>query len=63
VSAWDSYISSLARGLGNEEPAQGLPIGADPPHQVSEDHGHDHCAELNAPFTVEEIDIGLKALV
>jgi exonuclease III len=62
VSAWDSYINSLASGLGNEEPAQGLPIGAYPPRQVPEDHGHDHCDELNAPFTVEEIDLGLRAL-
>jgi hypothetical protein len=62
VSAWDSYIHSLASGLGNEEPAQGLPIGAYPPHEVPHDHGHDHCDELNAPFTVQEIELGLRAL-
>eukprot|EP00884_Botryococcus_braunii_P003374 jgi/Botrbrau1/13037/Bobra.0389s0027.1 len=62
VSAWDSYINSLASGLGTEEPAHGLPIGAYPPHQVPEDHGHDQCDELNAPFTVEEIELGLRAL-
>jgi hypothetical protein len=58
VSAWGSYIHSLASGLRNGKPAQGLPIGAYPPHNVPQDHGHDHCDELNAPFTVEHLPIG-----
>ena len=58
VSAWDSYIQCLARGLGNEDPNHGLSIEAYPPNQVPQAH----CDDLNAPFTVEEIDVGLRAL-
>lgn len=31
VSAWDPYIQSLARGLGSEDPHQGIPSEAYPP--------------------------------
>jgi hypothetical protein len=58
VSAWDSYIQCLARGLGNEDPNHGLSIEAYPPNQVPQAY----CDDLNAPFTVEEIDVGLRAL-
>jgi hypothetical protein len=36
VTAWDPYIQSLARGLGSEDPNQGIPSEAyPPPHEVT----------------------------
>ena len=58
VSAWGPYIQSLARGLGSEDPNHEIPREAYPLHQVPQAN----CDDLNAPFTVEEIDIGVRAL-
>ena len=58
VSAWEPYMQSLARGPENGESPRIPPSEAYPPHEPPQDQ----CSELNSPFTVEEIDLGLRAL-